>query len=206
MGKQTVEGKLGLRILSGSENPNNIMFGAVGDLYLRNNAGVGEIWQKTSGDNTQTGWVKLGSGGGGANLGNSDLTQTDAVREYNGAGKALGFILNNFGILATDDCSLEALRWLIRASDYVAIEGSNRITLKTNIGGVFEAGTSNVASGIATDGQVLTLTNATTGECEWRYLVYPGDYADDAAAGAGGVPIGGIYEEEFTGNLKRRNT
>lgn len=56
---QYSQGTLNLRTLNGSLNPNGNIKASVGELYLRDNAGVGEIWQKTSGGFSFNGWTKV---------------------------------------------------------------------------------------------------------------------------------------------------
>lgn len=53
-----------LKITSGFNNPEGANIGNVGDLYLRNNNGAGELWQKATGGNNLAGWAKIGGGSG----------------------------------------------------------------------------------------------------------------------------------------------
>jgi hypothetical protein len=48
------------------------------------------------------------------------------------------------------------------------------------------------------NGDVLTLKNSATGDAEWETLI-KGAYADDAAAGVGGLILGEIYQTTGAG-------
>ena len=53
------QGGRNFAINGGLEAPEGSIIGSVGDLYLRDNSGAGELWQKLIGDKNNTGWGQL---------------------------------------------------------------------------------------------------------------------------------------------------
>lgn len=102
-----------------------------------------------------------GGGGGGTNLGNSDLTQSDATRTFESAGGVLIFNDNigdgSFGIVGYKEVSLLSNDVTVGDGSRVTIDGGSSINLKSAA----------IVDNTAVNGQVLTLIDNTTGEAEW---------------------------------------
>ena len=111
-----------------------------------------------------------------------DLTRNTTI-----VGNTFNFIFNGIGTFQITNTTL------------VDIEATTGIDIRTdgalNLVGVtqFTVHTPNVATATANIGDILTLSNATVGDCDWVPLI-KGAFDDDAAAGVGGLITGDIYQ------------
>jgi len=163
-------------------------------------------WQsgKLATDNTSFGLFALNSpptGTDNAAFGSRSLSTVTTGEKNTGIGAEAGSIIesgnNNTAIGYQADMADAATSNAI-ALGYQAVAASNQFALPDTITTFKLNGIGGVAGS--------ALIKRADGLWEAGYIVYPNTYADDNAAGIGGVPIGRQYTETGTGYVKTRLT
>lgn len=120
---QKIDAKAGFTQLSGNGSPENSVVGYVGQKYR--NTTNNDLYEKAFGDNTNTGWTLINSGGGGNIAVEDNLTSTSTT---NALSANQGRILNEKNNLVYSNYFEGSSTQILYASTYMDFrwDGSNK--------------------------------------------------------------------------------